>query len=1414
MNRFSFGVALILFVLVSIPAFGQSANATLSGTVTDATGGVLPGVRVEATHSATGVMTAVVTNAAGVYNFPSLQPGVYKVTADMEGFQKQTFTDVTLRASAQVRLNVTLQVRQLAQEVEVTTSTESLILDSSSSVGTVLSESKVAELPLVNNNVLDLVQVMGGTVLTDQNPIFNANDSVMAGVSAGSVNIQRDGVTINEVRYESGMNSALRLNNEMIGEFKVLLAPVDAEAGRGNGQIQVLTKSGGNEFHGGLVWNLQNTALDSNQYHLNRTATEPDWRNVHEYTASFGGPLIKNKTFFFVMWNQQVATQRRTLNSPVLTPCARKGIFRYFDNWVSGNVLTTPTTTGFLPTIPAVDATGKPVAPATNPNGTPFTGQLRAFHVFGQLLSPPQTDDCSDFNPATDVVPGTAWDLFRNQLDQSGYITRFTNIMPPVNNYEVGDGLNTAGNKFTLRYEGGDNIFGVGEDNRRRQINVKIDHNFNDRHRISGSFSYEKSTAEDAFKSWPNGFGGSIERKPRMLSVNLTSAFRPTLLNEFRIGLARTESTTYDPIDDPSTGASLKNLLQTLLPTTQGFGSYSGLPIHVNPGSGTMGFHTDVFSTGAFFSGMSASNPFGSRGNLPVTFGGFDPRWTIADNVTWTKGKHAFRWGGEIRIARSYQERTGTGSFVNDANVYVSAIGGATPYAPVQGINAFNMPGIVGFSGFGTVGSMEGLLNYQAGSLANVRQYLFVNSPTALTWSDYTQGDTTQVFDIRMKEFSLFFKDDWKITDDLTLNLGMRYEYYGVPFLDSGMTVGLDGGSSAIFGISGRSFDNWLGPNPPTSGDLSRQIFVGPNSPNSSRQVYGDDWNNFSPAVGFAWQIPWFGKGKTTLRGGYQINYLPIGRADTFAGVIANTIGTRYTNVFSGDSNNPYLSIANLSNFVPVPIPPNAAVPLALVPITARNQPYTVFDENLRNPYVQNLTLALSRSIGNNLTLDVRYVGTLTRKALGTINLNSPSFLNNGLLEAFNAARTGGESALLDQMFQGVNIQGFSACGPVGALCNGVLQTGAGQLRNSSMTNSSFTTYQSLLANGNYSALASALATANYNTIFPGNAGLPAFATGENGVLLRFTGMPENFIFTNPQFSSANFTGNLNYSNYHSMQAQVTLRPTRGVSFVSTYTWGRNLGLSGTYTNPLDRAADYALLSSHRSHQLVTYGTFDLPFGKNRLFFKDSSRLWNGFIGGWQMSWITNLSSGSPNSITAASMLYANGVPDFVGPEGSFDTKMGMVAWTPGAAEGNYFGSRYIKVRDPQCSAIDPALQGSCTLQAIALASDPGVIVFQNPQPGTRGNFGRNNLTNLGRWNVDAALSKAFRVAEGKSLSVRVDATNVFNHPTPSLGYALVSTRNYIANNPDMSLNTSDPFGLLNNKVGNRTFQCKVRFDF
>src|SRR5262245_44854308 len=153
---------LLVVALLSGSAAAQSGNATVSGTVTDATSALIPGVTIKATNTQTAVVTSTVSNESGAYSFPSLQPGVYRVSAELPGFQTHSYTDVRLGNSQQIRLNVTLQVAGVAQSLEVNVPVDTLLATSSSSVGTVLNENSVRELPIVGRDALELVNIMAG----------------------------------------------------------------------------------------------------------------------------------------------------------------------------------------------------------------------------------------------------------------------------------------------------------------------------------------------------------------------------------------------------------------------------------------------------------------------------------------------------------------------------------------------------------------------------------------------------------------------------------------------------------------------------------------------------------------------------------------------------------------------------------------------------------------------------------------------------------------------------------------------------------------------------------------------------------------------------------------------------------------------------------------------------------------------------------------------------------------------------------------------------------------------------------------------------------------------------------------------------------------------------------------------------
>jgi hypothetical protein len=313
------------------------------------------------------------------------------------------------------------------------------------------------------------------------------------------------------------------------------------------------------------------------------------------------------------------------------------------------------------------------------------------------------------------------------------------------------------------------------------------------------------------------------------------------------------------------------------------------------------------------------------------------------------------------------------------------------------------------------------------------------------------------------------------------------------------------------------------------------------------------------------------------------------------------------------------------------------------------------------------------------------------------------------------------------------------------------------------------------------------------------------------GEVLRYSGYPDNFIVTNPQYDSVELNTNAAHSNYHSFQIQGTLRPTYGLNLQTTYTWSRNLGTNtGGYTNPFNQNLDYTLLASHRLHGLQSYGTFRLPIGPNQLIGGGTSGFVARLIEEWEASFIVNLESGRPMTVGGATTLYGNGVPDLVG---NFDTSGMGTHWEDGAFTGNIFPITYNKVDDPQCATLAASIQSFCNLNAL---EDPsGNLVLQNAMPGTQGNLGQNTLYGLGYWGFDAALSKGFRINETFRGEFRLDANNILNHPTPGPGGGTAR------GTASVGLGGGTQFGELGGKGSATTqfpearqFQFKIRLEF
>ena len=337
--------ALCFLLITPVPA--QAPAAEITGVVTDPTGAVVHSAEVQIKNQETGIEQFAVVSERGRYLFRALPPGSYTLSATAPGFKTMTYTDITIEVAHQARLDFSLQVGQVAEEVTVTGAALAPLLQTEgASVGTVVTEQQVVEMPINGRNFLALaVQAPG----VSDGFSGNTQAGISRGTRAGSgyglaipksqrqnyglsahglrgefTNVQLDGVNTTTVYWN--FPSALYPSPDMIREFKVETSNYQSE-GRGGGvQLNVATKSGTNEFHGSLFEFAQNRALNARDFFLPQRTAKPDAK-YHQFGATFGGPILKGKTFFFFGFQGLRVREAFSRQARVPTALERQGNF-------------------------------------------------------------------------------------------------------------------------------------------------------------------------------------------------------------------------------------------------------------------------------------------------------------------------------------------------------------------------------------------------------------------------------------------------------------------------------------------------------------------------------------------------------------------------------------------------------------------------------------------------------------------------------------------------------------------------------------------------------------------------------------------------------------------------------------------------------------------------------------------------------------------------------------------------------------------------------------------------------------------------------------------------------------------------------------------------------------------------------
>ena len=313
-------------VALGVSAVGQSANARLDGVVKDTSGGVVPGVAVTVTNEATNLSFETFTNDAGFFIFANLTPASYTLSCELPGFKRYSETKLKLDVGATVTQDITLETGNISEEI-VVTSEVAQVDRVSQSLKTVVGERKIINLPLVDRNPLNLFFLQAGA-----NRVSAGGAGRINGLRNTANNVQIEGIASNDPMLTGGATQSLApIIAEGMAEYSVTNSSAAAENGLGSGsQIQLIYKSGGNDFHGS-VWEFhRNRALNSNSFFNNRSGLDKPAFRRHQYGFAVGGPVQKDKAFFHFTYENTTQVQDATVNRTVYTDAFKSsGIFQY-----------------------------------------------------------------------------------------------------------------------------------------------------------------------------------------------------------------------------------------------------------------------------------------------------------------------------------------------------------------------------------------------------------------------------------------------------------------------------------------------------------------------------------------------------------------------------------------------------------------------------------------------------------------------------------------------------------------------------------------------------------------------------------------------------------------------------------------------------------------------------------------------------------------------------------------------------------------------------------------------------------------------------------------------------------------------------------------------------------------------------
>ncbi len=848
----------ICFMLCAASAYAQTGNGVVTGTVQDPSKSAIPNAKVELTNKERGNTRTASSNGAGIYYFGSVPSGSYSLTVEAAGFNRWA-GDIQVQAGQTVTVDTSLQVGSVQQTVDITAAAPQI-----STEGAQISDYKDAkqihDLPLNGRQVSNLFTLtpgieggqtsnIGGSNQNGANPRTN-------GMMVGSTEMLLDGISYVD-RFGGGI-SRVQPGLDTIQEYKVETAGSSAEYAR-PATIELVTRSGTNQFHGAAFETMRNNASGL-VARARQDGNTPAKLIRNEFGGFIGGPIIKNKTFFF--YDQEFLRQREQVFAQTAVPTAAM--------W-NGDFSN------------AIDTSGNKITiynPYTSrPDGTrdPFPGNV----IPSNLINQQARDVFKSITP----LPNIAGDL--NPWTDTNFQTYYPRT--------------TNSNSLTFR---GDQVFSTNDN-----LSVRFTRSVLDYAQLGGRYGYPPPGAG-------TGTGTGAQNTHVYSTVaHWTHTFTPAFLNEVQLSGHRSSNL----------GGTLGDGIN--------WDSKLGLP---NP-FGVNGWPTIYTSDGQFlyYGGWDGDNHKGEQ----LT------QFQIDDNVTWVKNKHTLKFGFQGRLEHNnveeLQQAQGSDSFYSDWT---------QQYDPVSQVAA-------PYTGSGFASVVLGL-------------------PTYLS-NQYNRG----YFYFQQKEIGLYANDTWRITPRLTLDLGLRWDYW-TPYSEKyNRLVNLDLNSINATNMQvvfphNTSFDsiNGIPSGVVKSWTLRGLTSVTADSIGFPGALIPNIHSDFGPRLGIAYRL----NDKTVLRGGFGTYYWPMPLSQLLQSMRTNApLNLRFQNSIA-DQNGANYNYALTSVPAATDKVGGATVDVTTVQgISQSSQSFLAMDVNHWNDdKVQQWTFTLERELLPNTVLKLAYLGT------------------------------------------------------------------------------------------------------------------------------------------------------------------------------------------------------------------------------------------------------------------------------------------------------------------------------------------------------------------------------------------------------------------------------------------------------